>query len=138
MSVLIGDSSSYSTWAVLRTAVDNVTVGGSPANQHAHNIEFLKGFYTTEGNGFIRTNYTLPLTFGMPAFNLNSGGTFWSPNADTNFIWTDEDKAQLIGEDVTNAGTTFAITTDAFDNYPTWQVTSGVDPIYTIGKLTAF
>ena len=136
MGTLIGDSSSYSTWAVLRTAVDNASVGGSPANQYAHNIEFLKGFYTTEGNGFIRTTYTLPLTFALPDFNLDSGGTFWSSNADTNFVWTDEDKAQLIGEDVTNAGTTFAITSDAFDGYP-WLFTSGSDPIYTFGKLTA-
>jgi hypothetical protein len=137
MGTLIGDSSTYSTWAVLRTAVDNVTVGGSPANQYSHNIEFLKGFYTTEGNGYIRTNYTLPLTFGMPAFNLDSGGTFWSPGSDTSYIWTDDDKAQLIGENVTNAGTDFTITTDAFDGYP-WQATSGSDPIYTIGNLTAF
>lgn len=137
MGTLIGDSSTYSTWAVLRTAVDNVTVGGSPANQYSHNIEFLKGFYTTEGNGYIRTNYTLPLTFGMPSFNLDSGGIFWSPGSDTSYIWTDDDKAQLIGENVTNAGTDFTITTDAFDGYP-WQATSGSDPIYTIGKLTAF
>ena len=86
MGTLIGDSSYCSTWAVLRTAVDNASLGGSPANQYVHNIEFLKGFYTTEGNGFIRTTYTLPLTFAMPTFNLDSGGTFWSPNADINFI----------------------------------------------------
>lgn len=137
MGSVIGDSSTYSTWAVLRTAVDNASVGGSPANQYSHNIEFLKGFYTTAGNGYIRTNYTLPLTFAMPAFNLDSGGTFWSPGADTSFVWTDLDKLQLIGENVTNAGTAFTITTDAFDGYP-WQITSGSDPIYTIGKLTAF
>ena len=137
MGSVIGDSSTYSTWAVLRTAVDNASVGGSPANQYSHNIEFLKGFYTTAGNGYIRTNYTLQLTFAMPAFNLDSGGTFWSPGADTSFVWTDLDKLQLIGENVTNAGTDFTITTDAFDGYP-WQITLGSDPIYTIGKLTAF
>ena len=137
MGTLIGDTSTYSTWAILRTAIDNESVGGSPVNLSSHNIEFLKGFYTTAGNGLIRTNYTQQLTFAMPSFNLDSGGTFWSPNADINFIWTDEDKAQLIGEDVTNAGTTFAITSNAFNGYP-WQITSGSDPIYTIGKLTAF
>ena len=137
MGTLIGDSSGYSTWAVLRTAVDNASLGGAPYSQYAHNVEFLKGFYTTEGNGFIRTTYTPWLIFQMPAFNLDSAGTFWSPASDVDYVWTDEDKAQLIGEDVTNAGTTFAITSDAFDGSP-WQVTSGSDPIYTIGKLTAF
>jgi hypothetical protein len=137
MGQIIGDSETVSTWAVLRTAVDNASVGGSPYDSYSHNIEFLKGFYSSEGNGFIRTTYTVPISLAMPAFNLDSGGTFWSPNADIYGIWTDEDKAQLIGEDVTNAGTTFAITSSAFNGYP-WQITSGSDPIYTIGKLTAF
>jgi hypothetical protein len=135
---VIGGSSLYSTWAVLRTAIDNASLGGSGRDQYDHNIEYIKGFYSSNGNGFIRTSYTPQLVIAQPSFNLDGSGTFWSPNADINFIWTDEDRDQLIGETVTNAGVDFIINADAFDNYPTWQVTSGVDPIYTIGKLTAF
>jgi len=138
MGVLIGDSATYSTWAVLRTPIANDSIGGTPANQYSHNIDYLQGFYTTAGNGLIATSYTKALTFTMPAFNLDVTGIFWSPNADINYIWTDAQKTQLIGEAVVNAGTTFNIDVTAFGPSP-YQVTAGgVDPITSIGKLTAF
>jgi hypothetical protein len=138
MGAVIGDSATYSTWAALRTPIANDSIGGSPANQYSHSIDYLQGFYTTEGNGLIATTYTLALTFAMPAFNLDISGTFWSPNADINYIWTDAQKTELVGEAVANAGTPFNINVTAFGASP-YQVTAGgVDPIYTIGKLTAF
>ena len=131
MGTIIGGTYAYSTWAKLRSPIANWSITGSPVDQYDHSVDYLQGFRTTEGNGLLAT------TWQMPGFNLDSSGFFWSPGADFNFIWTDKQKTQLIGESVSSSGTPFSITSAVFVS-PWYQSTSGANPISAIGKLTAF
>jgi hypothetical protein len=131
MGTIIGGSYAYSTWAKLRTPIANWSISGSPVDQYDHSVDYLQGFRTTDGNGLLASRWQ------TPGFNLDSGGYFWSPGHDVSPIWTDKQKAQLIGESVSSSGSPFNISSSVFVS-PWYQYASGANPISSIGKLTAF
>lgn len=128
-----------STWGKLRCTLGNQAQNFT-ASTYA--IDFLGGFKSTEGNGFLRLDFEVALIFyRQPPFLYISGSQFLLENASLYGMISNEDRNQLLGEDVTVTGGSgpFAITSDAFTN-PAGQSSGigGSDPILTIGKLTAF
>lgn len=162
---VIGDVSHFgpSTWGALRSVIYNLSSPVIPyVEAYPHNVHFIHGFKTTEGNGFIRTDYS--------ALFANAATPYWGPNFNiyasglvppllhaefgseylnsSNGMIVAEDRAQLVGETVTysgGGGGTITMTAQAFI-YPhyqmfTWTASSpapGPEPITSIGKLTAF
>lgn len=147
MGLLIGVNPGPSTWGALRSVIFNSTLSGSPiADYGNHNVEYDHGFKTTDGNGFVRTDYTA--LYGTnpthaPNFNayITSGTNakfaseyFTSPLG----MFVNEDRAQLTGETVVLTSGSITIAASAFVSpFQTFTATS--NPIInTIGKLTAF
>lgn len=138
------------TWGTLRTNIVNGNLGGGNFILGFHYIEFVQGFKTAEGNGFIRTDYG-PLYLGSVYTNPNftaSALTSTPPksefaslyNASPSGCIVAEDRAQLTGETVVLASGSRTITADAFVG-PTYQVYAAYnagETITSIGKLTAF
>jgi hypothetical protein len=128
-----------STWGKLRCTLGNQAQNFT-ASTYA--IDFLGGFKSAEGNGFLRLDFDIALIFyRQPPFVYVSGSQFYLENADLYGMISNEDRDQLIGEDVTVTGGSgpFAMTSAAFDT--SGGQTPGVggsDPILTIGKLTSF
>lgn len=161
---VIGDADHFgpSTWGALRSVIYDRSSTVSPyVDAYPHNVHFIHGFKTTEGNGFIRTDYT-PLFFNGatpwfgPNFNIYASGLV-PPLLHAEFaseyltsssgMIVNEDRAQFVGETVNysgGGGGSITMTAQAFI-YPHYQMftwsppaTPGPEPITSIGKLTAF
>lgn len=136
MASSIGDD--VSTWGALRCTLGNQAqdyVAG------ANNVEYNSGFKTTEGNGLLRTTPDIRSLFYYQPFFVYTGATFYMENSYLYGMLTQEDKDELIGEevDVTSGSGTFTINSDAFDLVGGQSSTvGGSAPIISIGKLTAF
>lgn len=149
MGLMIGVGSGPSTWGALRSVIFNGTVSGSPVtNSGDHNVEYVAGFKTAAGNGFVRTDYG--------ALYGNSSTKQYGPNfnayitSGTNAIFASEyqtstvgmlvkeDRDQLTGETATLSTGTLTIGSSAFVS-PFQSFTAASTPtISAIGKLTAF
>lgn len=151
MSVAIGDSTNYSTWAKLRVAygLDIARVGTYISSYNSVYLNGLKS--AANGSGLIRYGQTVPgarsEAFNQPVIYSDfvptppggyvlyfQGGT--GPDAPRAF--TVEFKDELLGETITGTGGTVTINTDLF----TLTGQSGAGPnlgaILSIGKLTIF
>ena len=149
MGLVIGEGFGPSTWGALRSVIFNGTLSGSPiANSGDYNVEYDHGFKTTDGNGFIRTDYSaLYLNSGAPQFGPNfnayitSGinAKFASEYQTSNVgMLVDEDRAQLTGETVVLSSGSITMAASAFVS-PFQSFTATSTPTITsIGKLTAF
>ena len=138
------------TWGTLRTNIVNGNLGGGNFIVGFHYIEFTQGFKTTEGNGYVRTDYS-PLYLGTVTTspNFTASPLTSSPpksefaslyNTSSSGCLVAEDRAQLIGETVVLTSGSRTITSDAFVG-PLYQVYSAYnagEAITSIGKLTAF
>ena len=149
MGLVIGEGFGPSTWGALRSVIFNGTLSGSPiANSGDYNVEYDHGFKTTDGNGFVRTDYgalygnSATPQFG-PNFNafITSGlnAKFASEyQTSTVGMLVDEDRAQLTGETVVLSSGSITMAASAFVS-PFQSFTATSPPtINTIGKLTAF
>jgi hypothetical protein len=149
MGLLIGVGSGPSTWGALRSVIFNGTVSGSPVtNSGDHNVEYVAGFKTTAGNGFVRTDYgalygnSTSKQYG-PNFNafITSGtnAKFASEyQTSTVGMLVNEDRAQLTGETAILSTGSLTIGSSAFVSpFQTFTATS-TPTISAIGKLTAF
>jgi hypothetical protein len=126
------------TWGQHRTAIGNGDTGFSYTSG-ANNLEWSSGFYTTEGNGFVRLDPLARLTFTATYVEFTSGSVFRLKDA-TSYIVMDQAEAdELIGENVELTGPgTFAITSDYLTSGGQSVTTTGYVPITSIGLLTAF
>ena len=149
MGLMIGVGSGPSTWGALRSVIFNGTVSGSPVtNSGDHNVEYVAGFKTAAGNGFVRTDYgalygnSVTKQYG-PNFNayITSGtnAKFASEyQTSTVGMLVNEDRAQLTGETATLSTGSLTIGSSAFVS-PFQTFTAASTPtISAIGKLTAF
>jgi hypothetical protein len=162
---VIGDADHFgpSTWGALRSVIYNLSSPVTPyVEAYPHNVHFIHGFKTTEGNGFIRTDYSALFSnaatpYYGPNFNIYASGLvppllhaeFGSEyQTSTNGMIVKEDRDQLVGETVNysgGGGGSITITAQAFI-YPHYQMFTwtasppapGPEPITSIGKLTAF
>ena len=156
MALLIGGApADYGprTWGSLRSIVFNATISDTVTHGD-HNVEYEHGFKTTEGNGFVRTDYTalyfnsshphsgpnftaeaVTTTQGLFGSLYNYGGY-----ASSSGMLVNEDRAQFIGESAVLTSGTITITSDAFvdQDYQEYSGTLSVETITSIGKLTAF
>ena len=149
MGLVIGEGFGPSTWGALRSVIFNGTLSGSPiANSGDYNVEYDHGFKTTDGNGFVRTDYgALYLNSGAPQFGPNFNAFITSGinakfaseyQTSTVGMLVDEDRAQLTGETVVMSSGSITMAASAFIS-PFQSFTATSPPtINTIGKLTAF
>ena len=152
MGYLVGDYAhgGPSTWGALRSIIYNRTLSGDVLDSFGpHNVGWHQGFKTTEGNGFIRTDYSaLYFNGGNPyeGPNFYASGLTASPaqgRFESNYFYgklVNEDRAQLIGESVSLTSGSITITADAFlpPYYQVYPAYSALEVITSIGKMTAF
>jgi hypothetical protein len=149
MGLIIGKAFAPHTWGSLRSIIFNGTLSGSPVtNGGDHNVEYVHGFKTTNGNGFVRTDYgalygnSTSKQYG-PNFNayITSGTSAkFASEYQTSSVGmlVNEDRAQLIGETVALSSGSITMAASAFVSpFQTFTATS-TPTINTIGKLTAF
>lgn len=137
MSVLIGDSDTYSTWAKVRSPV----IQGNNGINFAHSYEAPVGvgiFKTDEGNGLLRhDSAAFPIGF-RPSVGFDSFYIFYTPTFFA-YAFVEPYDTKFVGETVTLTGPdTFNITTAAFTP-PAYQAlpsATGFNPITAIGLLT--
>lgn len=149
MALVIGVGFGPSTWGALRSVIFNGTLSGSPVTDSGdHNVEYVQGFKTTDGNGFVRTDYG--------ALYLNNTSKQYGPNFNAYItsgtsakfaseyqtssvgMLVNEDRAQLTGETVALSSGSITMAASAFVS-PFQTFTASSTPIInTIGKLTAF
>lgn len=159
---VVGDPDNFgpSTWGALRSIIFNWTTAfnpDSPISFAAHNAHYIHGFKTTEGNGYIRTDYTAIFTRSStpvsgPNFNYEAltasppasrFGSLYSGYGDgsSSGMLDDYDRTQLTGETVTLSSGSLTIASSAFVA-PYYQVDAHYSAtpltITAIGKLTAF
>jgi len=148
MGLIIGKAFAPSTWGALRSVIYNGTLSGAPvATGGTHSVEYDHGFKTTNGNGFVRTDYGAlyqnnGTQFG-PNFNafITSGtnAKFASEYQTSNVgMLVNEDRAQLTGETVTLSTGSITMAASAFVSPFQTFTASSTPTINTIGKLTAF
>jgi hypothetical protein len=141
------------TWGSLRSIIFNATLSNS-VTHGSRNIEYEHGFKTTEGNGFVRTDYSAlyfsdphPLSgpnFTAEAVTTTEGlfGSLYNFGGSTSSsgMLVNEDRLQLTGESVVLSSGTITISADAFidPDYQEYSGTLSVESITSIGKLTAF
>jgi len=148
MGLIIGTSFAPSTWGALRSVIYNSTLSGPPvATGGTHTVEYDHGFKTTDGNGFIRTDYgALYLNNGTqfgPNFNayITSGTSAkFASEYQTSSVGmlVNEDRAQLTGETVALSSGSITMAASAFVSPFQTFTASSTPTINTIGKLTAF
>jgi|GEM_PF-3470721 len=149
MALVIGVGFGPSTWGALRSVIFNGTLAGSPVTDSGdHNVEYVQGFKTTDGNGFVRTDYgalygnSTSKQYG-PNFNayITSGTSAkFASEYQTSSVGmlVNEDRAQLTGETVALSSGSITMAASAFVS-PFQTFTALSTPIInTIGKLTAF
>ena len=149
MGLIIGTSFAPTTWGALRSVIFNGTLSGSPiAVGGDHTVEYDHGFKTTDGNGFVRTDYS--------ALYLNNASKQFGPNFNAYItsgtsakfaseyqtssvgMLVNEDRAQLIGETVALSSGSITMAASAFVSPFQTFTASSTPTINTIGKLTAF
>jgi hypothetical protein len=149
MALVIGVGFGPSTWGALRSVIFNVTLSGSPVTDSGdHNVEYVHGFKTTDGNGFVRTDYG--------ALYQNAGSKQYGPNFAADItsgisakfaseyqtssvgMLINEDRAQLTGETVVLSSGSITMAASAFVSPFQTFTASSAPTINTIGKLTAF
>ena len=153
MALLIGQGFGPSTWGALRSVIFNGTLPGTPIAEHgSHNIAYEHGFKTTEGNGFVRTDYSaLYANFLTPYYGPNffaQGLTASPPESrfessyydSPNGMIVDEDRAQLTGETAVLTTGSITISSSAFIGpyFQSYAAYNTAEEITSIGKLTAF
>ena len=153
MALLIGQGFGPSTWGALRSVIFNGTLPGTPIAEHgSHNVAYEHGFKTTEGNGFVRTDYSaLYANFLTPYYGPNflANGLTASP-PESRFessyqtspygMIVDEDRAQLTGETAVLTTGSITISSSAFIGpyFQSYAAYNTAEEITSIGKLTAF
>lgn len=149
MSDVIGQTATYSTWAVCRTPFGNGSpyAGGTVRTDYGHNVEYDKGFTWTDGR-FTKTSPYYNKDNPPPRFVYEDTGSTPTSTAGMFYMWgllfpgnllTADDYAELLGETVTMTSGSFTITADAWTVPPSFQtVSGGLGSITAIGKLTAF
>jgi len=140
MGILVGESAFFSTWGRFRTAIANQDESLLNA---PNNIEFLSGFKTDTGNGFLRFDPLSRIAFiNQPVVAIGDyggGDAFifeqsWFPG-----VITEEDQVQFLGQTVNATGGSFNITADAFtSNLGQSVIGIATAPIIDIGLLTPF
>jgi hypothetical protein len=129
-------ASAVTTWGTCRTAIGNGSSG--LASTGANNLEWTSGFYTTEGNGFLRVDPQALTSFYNTYVEYVSGTTFDLNSATLAIVLDQRDADALIGQNATVTGPiTFAITSD-YLTAGGQIVGSGSAPIVSIDTLTAF
>ena len=125
------------TWGTCRTAIGNDASG--LASTGSNNVEWTSGFYTTEGNGFLRVDPDARTIFYYTFVSFTSGTIFKLDNATSAIVLDQRDADELIGQNVDLTGPdTFAITSDYLTSGGQSVTTTGYAPITAIGYLTAF
>jgi hypothetical protein len=136
MAYPIGSDTGISTWGAMRTAIGNGDTGfglGSGAN----NYEWISGFQTVEGNGFVRLDPFARTGFGATYVDFFSGNTFRLNDATVYIVMDQRDADELITQSVTLTGPdTFAIDADYLTAAGQTVTTTGIFPITAIGLLT--
>ena len=152
MGLIIGVGFGPSTWGALRSIIFNDTSADPLTGHSTHNIEYQHGFKTTEGNGFVRTDYS--------ALYLNASTPYWGPNfsatgvtasppegrflsdyhSSSSGMLVNEDRLQFTGETAVLTSGSITISSDAFRGpyYQTYAAYNSAEEITSIGKLTAF
>lgn len=129
-------AAAVTTWGTCRTAIGNGSSG--LASTGANNLEWTSGFYTTEGNGFLRVDPSAKLAFADTYLDYISGTSFILVYATFYIVLDQRDADALIGQNATVTGpVTFAITSD-YLTAGGQIVGSGSAPIVSIDTLTAF
>jgi hypothetical protein len=130
MGFIIGTDTFPSTWFSMRTIVTGVVevpplppepVIGDHNKEYPVSLYYLK---TIEGNGFVRVS--TPAVSG-PAFQA----AFRDPPLNDAFFavnFAEPYPEQLVGRNVTTAGSAFTITADAFENPAGQDAGSGGEP----------
>lgn len=130
-------AAAVTTWGTCRTAIGNGSSG--LASTGANNLEWTSGFYTTEGNGFLRVDPIARTVFYNTYVEFVSGITFDLNSATLAIVLDQRDADALIGKTVTLTGpATFSITSDYLTALGQIVVTTGSAPIVSIDTLTAF
>jgi hypothetical protein len=149
MALVIGVGFGPSTWGALRSVIFNGTLSGSPVtNSGDHNVEYVHGFKTTDGNGFVRTDYgalynnSTSKQYGPNFYAYITSGTSakFASEYQTSSVGMliNEDRAQLTGETVVLSSGSITMASSAFVSpFQTFTATS-TPTITSIGKLTAF
>lgn len=149
MALVIGVGFGPSTWGALRSVIFNGTLSGSPLTDSGdHNVEYVHGFKTTAGNGFVRTDYgalygNISSKQYGPNFNadITSGiSAKFASEYQTSSVGmlVNEDRAQLTGESVVLSSGSITMAASAFVSPFQTFTASSAPTINTIGKLTAF
>lgn len=149
MALVIGVGFGPSTWGALRSVIFNGTLSGGPiANLGDHNVEYDHGFKTTDGNGFVRTDYgALYSNHGTPtqgpnfnAFITSGTNAKFASEYQTSSVGmlVNEDRTQLTGQTVVLSSGSITMAASAFVSPFQTFTASSTPTINTIGKLTSF
>jgi hypothetical protein len=163
MALLIGKDYAPYTWAGLRSVIFNYNLPDQNILQSEHSFWLEHGFKTSNGNGFVRTDYTalylnsfrIPFGSGNPYAGPNFfvyGVDVPSPGIDYSYFasqpggatdespFVNEDRLQFVGQPAVVNSFSFTIANTAFIPPDYQEITSYAYPatINSIGNLTPF